>query len=79
MSLTGFYTEDEPQFRSCIGSRDNFTKTKRYFMLMEGLGKYFLGNKSIFEGSQSKFKHFDKYVKSTMYKVGKEYLGRLRG
>ena len=32
-------------------------KTKTHFLLMEGLGRHFLGNKSIFDGSQSKFKH----------------------
>ena len=42
---------------------------------MEGLGRYFPENKSILEGSPSKFKHFDALVKSTMYQVGKECLG----
>ena len=60
-------------FRSFIGSHDNFARTKTYFMLMEGLSRYFPGNKSILEDSQSKFKQ----LKRIMYKVGKEYLGRL--
>lgn len=34
-------------FRSCIGSHDNFAKTKTYFVLTEGLVRYFPGNKSI--------------------------------
>jgi len=39
-----------------ISSHDNFMETKTYFMLMEGLGRYFLGEKkTILEGSQSKF------------------------
>ena len=66
------------QFRSW-NAHDNFVKTKTSFMLMEVLGRYFPGNKPVLVGSQSKFKHFDALVKSTMYEIGKEYLRRLKG
>lgn len=47
------------QFRSCIDPHDNFSKTKTYFVLTEGLVRYLPGNKSILKGLQSKFKHLD--------------------